>query len=107
MATLEEEKAQRDALQTQLEKLTKIDPDSLVRVGEFGQALSFEKGLPYFQRVLRLFRDLAEANLDTVPHQHLHRLTQAAEQANGQFSQIQQFSLDAHPSKPQPRSETV
>ena len=100
MATLEEEKAQRDALQTQLEKLTKVNPDSLVRVGEFGQALSFEKGLPYFQRVLRLFCDLAQANLDTVPYQHLHRLTQAAEQANDQFSQIQQFSLDAHPQNP-------
>ena len=100
MATLEEEKARRDALQIQLEQLTKIDPESLVRGDELGQALSFREGLPYFRRVLRLFSDLAQANLDTVPYTHLEQLSQAAEQANSQFSEIQQFSLQAHPQNP-------
>ena len=100
MATIEEEKARRDALQIQLEQLTKIDPESLVRGDELGQALSFREGLPYFRRVLRLFSDLAQANLDTVPYTHLVQLSQAAEQANSQFSEIQQFSLQAHPQNP-------
>ena len=82
MATLEEEKAIRDSLQTQLDQLTKIDPNSLVRADELGQVLSFREGLPYFQRVLRLFRDLAQANLDTVPCGQLRQLDQAARGAN-------------------------
>ena len=100
MATFEQEKEYRDSLGTQLEQLTAIDTDSLVRVDELGKALSFQEGLPYFQRVLRLFRELAETNLDTLPSQKLHALTNAAQQANDQFSQIQQFSLQSHPQNP-------
>ena len=100
MATLEEEKVRRDTLQSQLEQLTKIDPESLVRGDELGQVLSFREGLPYFQRVLRLFSDLAQANLDTVPHRDLERLSQAAEDANSRFSEIQQFSLETAPQNP-------
>ena len=100
MATLEEEKAEHDSLRTQLKQLTEIDADSLVRADELGQALSFEKGLPYFQRVLRLFRDLAESNLDTLPFQQLQNLKNTATEANRLFLDIQQFSLEGHPQNP-------
>ena len=107
MATLEEESAIRDSLQTQLDQLTKIDPNSLVRTDELGQALSFREGLPYFQRVLRLFRDLAQANLDTVSYEQLSGLDQVARGANSQFSRIQQFSLEAHPQNPGPERDAL
>ena len=100
MATFEQEKAERDSLRTQLGQLTEVDANSLVRSDELGQALSFEKGLPYFQRVLRLFRDLEESNLDTLPFEQLQQLTNAATEANSRFSEIQQFSLEGHPQNP-------
>ena len=90
----------RKHLRIQLKQLTEIDADSLVRADELGQALSFEKGLPYFQRVLRLFRDLAESNFDTLPFQQLQNLKNTATEANRLFSDIQQFSLEGHPQNP-------
>lgn len=100
MATFEQEKEHRDSLRTQLGQLKAIKADSLVRADELGQDLSFQEGLPYFQRVLRLFRELAEANLNTLPSEQLRTLTDAAQEANRQFSEIQQFSLKSHPQNP-------
>ena len=100
MATFEEEKQQRDLLRTQLDQLTAIDADSLDRVNELGQALSFRQGQPYFQRALRLFRDLGEANLDELPFQTLKALMIVSRAANTCFSHIQDFSLEAHPENP-------
>ena len=100
MATLEEEREQGAELQIQLNQLKAIDSNSLVRAAELGKALSFLQGKPYFQRVLQLFRDLEQTNLDTVPYGQLHDLTQSAQEANELFSQIQEFSLKAHPQNP-------
>ena len=88
MATSEEEKNYRELLRKQLEQLKAIDSDSLVRADALGQALSFQAGIPYFHRALRLFRELAEINLDTFPGQKLAALMNVAEDANNQFSQI-------------------
>ena len=100
MATIEQETAHRESLYAQLGHLTSIDENSLVRADELGQVLSFREGLPYFRRVLRLFRDLAEANLDTLPSSQLHSLTNIAQQANNQFTQIREFSLRTRPQNP-------
>ena len=100
MATLEQEKEYRASLRTELEQLTAIEADSLVRADELGQTLSFQEGLPYFQQALGLFRELAEADLDTLPFQRLQELAIVAEHANSQFSEIQKFSLESHPQNP-------
>ena len=100
MATFEEEKQHRDLLRTQLDQLIAIDADSLDRVNELGQSLNFRQGQSYFQRALRLFRDLGEANLDELPLQTLQILMNVAQDASTYFSQIQDFSLEAHPHNP-------
>ena len=100
MATLEVEKQHRDLLRTQLKQLAAIDADSLHRVDQLGQDLSFREGRPYFQRALRLFRDLGESNLDPLPTQQLKALANVAKKANEYFSKIQGFSVQAHPQNP-------
>ena len=100
MATFEEEKQHRDLLRTQLDQLIAIDAGSLDRVNELGQSLNFRQGQSYFQRALRLFRDLGEANLDELPLQTLQALMNVSQEANTYFSQIQDFSLEAHPEQP-------
>ena len=100
MATREQYEEYRASLRTQLEQLTAIEADSLVRADELGQTLSFQEGLPYFQQALGLFRELAEADLDTLSFQRLQELAAVAEHANSQFSEIQKFSLESHPHNP-------
>jgi hypothetical protein len=100
MATIEQEQQQRQALQALLDQLNKIQPDSLVRAEDLGKALSFEAGLPVFQRVLGLFRDLSESNLDNVPFETLDQLTRLAQEALTHFKQIQTFTVQAHASNP-------
>lgn len=99
MATIEQEQQQRATLQSVLETLASIDPAELVRA-DLGKGLDFSSGVIYFSRTLRLFRDLYEANLDTVPYARLVQLTQVAQQAKQQIDAIQQFSLEKYPQTP-------
>jgi len=58
MATLEQENQKRSELEKNLSELAGITPESLIKKAELGTALSFEDGLPYFKRTLKLFNDL-------------------------------------------------
>lgn len=100
MATFEQEAEQRLRLKNALAEFKKIKVEDLVREDVLGRDLSFSAGVPYFQRTLRLFADLAESNLDTVPHQNLQQLATIAEQALKQFESIRVFSLSQYPSNP-------
>ena len=100
MSTLAEEKRLHNHLRTQLDQLKAIDAGTLDRVDVLGQQLSFHEGQPYFQRTLRLFRELAATNLDGLPWQNLQSLAQAAERANDFFSKIQNFSVATHQQNP-------
>lgn len=100
MATLEEEKEKRQELGKVLAELVQVKPEDLVRESELGRELNFDAGLPYFTRTLRLFTDLAQSNLDTIPFQRLNQLTNAARQALTQFQRVQTFSIQQHPQNP-------
>lgn len=100
MATLEQENEKRQELGKVLADLAEIKPEDLVRDDDLGRELNFAAGQPYFTRTLRLFRDLRESNLDTVPFNALNQLTNIARQALSQFKQVQQFSLQQHPQNP-------
>src|SRR6266850_1692205 len=100
MATQEQEESQRQALKAVLDKLNAIEPQKLVRADELGKELSFEPGLPIFQRSLGLFRDLLQYSLDNVPFETLQQLTTYAQQALDQFERIQKFSVEQNPSNP-------
>lgn len=107
MATPEQEQSQQGALKTILDKLNAIDPNQLVRADVLGRELSFESGLPVFQRTLGLFRDLSQCNLENVPFEMLQQLTTYAQQALGQFEQIQKFSVEQNPSNPKQVRDTL
>ncbi len=74
MATLEEEKKIRQTLKENLAELVAIDPESLARTTELGTEVNFEAGVPVFRRILELFKDLAECDLDGVPFKVLDNM---------------------------------
>ncbi len=78
-------------LRDALSKLTAIEPAGLARTSELGTSLDFSAGIPVFSRTLRLFRDLAEANLDNIPATVLNQLKQATDQAQQSIAQITEF----------------
>lgn len=107
MATFEQESAERQRLSASLADLSKIKPEDLVREGVLGRDLSFAPGVPYFQRTLRLFKDLAESNLDAVPYTNLQVLAALAEQARDRFKRIQAFSVSQVSNPSQARDSLI
>lgn len=97
MATLEQQQKKREELEKNLNELTGITPESLVKKAELGTALSFEEGLPYFQRTLKLFTDLRNVKLDEISFTALNQLNNVATQALTEFNNIKSFSIEEHP----------
>lgn len=91
MATREEEAAARQGLEDTLDTLLEIDPESLVREDELGQAFSFKDGLPVFRRTLELFEELAECDFTDLPHSTLEQLNGQAEDALKRLQAIKEF----------------
>ena len=106
MATVEQETQKREDLGKVLAVIAKIKPEGLVRE-DLGRELNFSAGLPYFQRILRLFRDLAESNLDSLPYERLNQLHSIAKAALDQFNKIQTFSVQQHPQNPAQDRDTL
>jgi hypothetical protein len=99
MATFEEEQEQRKQLDARLAELAQITAESLVRQ-DLGAELNFEAGLPYFERTLKLFRDLKNCSLDGLPLSGLQQLVSAATQALDPFKKIEAFSLAQYSQNP-------
>src|SRR3989339_134129 len=97
MATLEQENQKRSELEKNLSELAGITPESLIKKAELGTALSFEDGLPYFKRTLKLFNDLKNSNLDGIPYKAINQLNTVATQAIGEFNNIKGFTIEQHP----------
>jgi len=97
MATAEQETQLRGQLEEALSKLSGIRPEDLVRREELGAALSFEGGVQYFDRILKLYRDLRTCTLDGVPYQALVNLVRVANDTIKQVEEVQQFSLQKYP----------
>ena len=95
----ETEKSVRDALRSELGKLNSLDANELVRADELGQDSDFQDGLSYFQRILRLFRDLSEVNLDMLSIRSLQSLLSVAQEAR---KTIEDFPLSTHSKKQTP-----
>ncbi len=92
MATVEQERAEHEALRKLLEELAGTKPDQLIRTDELGSSLNFKPGLPFFERMLWLFRTLSESNLDNVPYTVLNKLKNLSLQLKTQVDQVKQFS---------------
>lgn len=85
----------QDQLRVSLAQLAAIKPQDLVRTDQLGTSLDFRSGIPVFSRTLRLFQDLAEANLDNVPTSVVNQLKSAADNTQKALQQIQQFDPSA------------
>ena len=90
------EKPVRDELRSELGKLNSLDANELAHADELEQDSDLQDGLPYFQRILRLFRDLSEVNLDMLSIQSLRSLLSAAQEASKLFSEIEDVPLPTH-----------
>jgi len=100
MATIEQEQNEKKALLSLLSDLEKIKPQDLVRADELGRELSFEIGLPVFERVLKLFYSLYTSNLDNVPYTALIQLKNQAQDTLNRFNQIRAISPRQHSQNP-------
>lgn len=98
MATLEEEQKIKGELQQALNKLNSIKPESLVQADRLGQEMSFESGLPYFDRVLRLFHMLHDIDMETIPHGHASKVLEEARTVDEQIQAVLTFRpIDNNP----------
>jgi len=97
MATFEEEQQRRDTLHKGLQELSNINAQDLIRADVLGKELSFESGRQVFERVLSLFHDLQECNLDDLPYNILNSLSQSAQNALSTFRQIRGFTIQGQP----------
>jgi len=97
MATDEQERQARDQLKAILALLSQIDPQSLDRRADLGTELSFEPGMPYFNRLLGLFRKLYQQDLSAIPHSTCASLYNLAQQQLTLFNQIKEFSHTKYP----------
>ena len=97
MATLDQEKQIRETLNKNLDTLLGISIDSLIRRDEFGASLNFEEGKQYFERVLKLFKDIKETNLDGISFEALNQINNQVAVAIGDFKNIREFSIEKYP----------
>ncbi len=90
-AALTSEQDIRQRLTKCLDKLTRIRPTDLTREESLG-SLNFRAGIPFFDRTLNFYRQVANTNLKRVPSAVLEVAANHAEASLHQFEQIEQFN---------------
>ena len=98
MATSEQENTEREALQETLDELCEFKAEDLVRDRDLGRALNFSSGLPYFERLLKLYRDISACSLDGLPYGALNQLKSHAVAARDLLKRVMDF--DANQANP-------
>lgn len=81
----------RDRLKASLDQLVKLKSTQLIREDVVGPQLSFRVGIPFFERTLALYRQLANTDLSRVPSAYLEIAANHAEESLNQFQQIEAF----------------
>jgi hypothetical protein len=81
----------RERLAKSLDKLGKIRPTDLIREDALGSQLSFRAGIPFFERTLTFYRQIAGTDLTRVPSPILEIAANHAEESLRQFEQIEAF----------------
>lgn len=97
----------QENLREALTKLSATEAEDLARTSELGTSLDFGAGIPVFARTLRLFQDLAEANLDNIPASVLDQLRQTTEQAQQAIDQIKEFDPSGQNNPAQVRDRLI
>jgi len=99
MASLQEETQARTSLKEVLSDLATMKPSTLARK-ELGTDLSFESGVVFFSRTLRLFHALEESDLEDISYQKTTQILQAATQTRDVLRSIQNFSVTKYSNNP-------
>jgi len=105
MATAEQETSAREDLKAVLNDLSAMKAGNLAR-RELGPDLSFESGVIYFSRLLRLFHILANADLSDVSYTRITQLTGVANQTRDLFRSILNFSVTKYANNPLAQKES-
>jgi hypothetical protein len=96
MATLEQERVERAALQEVLTRISRVSGPELAR-SEAGAEINFEAGLVYFNRILRLFSDLEGTALEDIPYSKLIALMRMATRALDLLQEARDFKAGEMP----------
>jgi len=99
MATIEQERQSRESLQQVLGGLSDFTSSGLARA-ELPADLSFESGVVYFDRIIRLFKGLHDSDLADIPYNTLQALASNATAALSLLSEVRDFSITKYPNNP-------
>ncbi len=78
-------------MKANLDQLVKLKSTQLIREDVVGPQLSFRVGIPFFERTLAMYRQLANTDLSRVPSAYLEIAANHAEDSLNQFQQIEAF----------------
>jgi hypothetical protein len=81
----------REKVTRALDRLSKIRSTNLIREDALGPRLSFRAGIPFFERTLTLYRQLAGADLSRTPSAILEIVAKHTDESLRQFEQIEAF----------------
>lgn len=91
MATIEQEKASRVGLAELLGKLSKSKAEDYIRADKLGVAFSFGAAVPYIQRLLSLYAELAKCDLSEVSPGIIENHRALADSLSVLLKQVEQF----------------
>ncbi len=84
-----------------------FDPETLSNAGITPQ-LNFSEARRYFSEILKIFQDLSERDLSSIPIRRLNDLQRSADETAQLFSQIISLSIQQYPSNaPQRRIDLL
>lgn len=90
MATLEQFNDAKEKMYAVLKRFKDLDPASLRRL-DLGEKLSFDAGMPHFNRAIDLYRSLLNCDLDNISHSKMVGITNTGTDLLGFFEKIVAF----------------
>jgi hypothetical protein len=99
MATFEQEQQSRETLQQVLGGLSDFTASELART-DLPSDLSFQLGVVYFDRIIRLFKGLRDSDLADIPYNTLQNLNVNATAAFTLLQEIREFSVTKYQNNP-------
>ena len=106
MATIEQEQQSRESLQGVLAGISDFT-SSASAISELPSDLSFQSGVMYFDRIIRLFKGLHDADLTDIPFNTLQNLNGLATAAFSILSEIRDFSITKYPNNPIAQRDSI
>lgn len=84
------------SVESLLEKLAAIEPQSLGRREELSATINFEEAVPTLTELLDITRQLNDRDLSRLPTDHLDRVLSGATQLDNQIKLVREFDLNTN-----------